>query len=52
MCIRDRYHLVPVPQTFVMENVFMRNMPEKVVLTNDGDWFELPVNSREVLVTN
>jgi len=46
------YHLVPVPQTFVMEKVFMRNMPEKVVLANDGDWFELPVNSREVLVTN
>ena len=43
------YHLVPVPQNIVMEKIFMRNMPDNVVLVDDGDWFELPSESQEIL---
>lgn len=44
------YHLVPAPQNYLMEQVFLRSAPGNFVLTNDRDWFELPVGSREILI--
>lgn len=42
------YHLVPVPATIVQQKFFERNLPENYVVTDDGDWFELPSNSDEI----
>ncbi len=39
------YHLVPPPQNLVMENIFKRGFTDKFVLADDGDWFDLPVDS-------
>lgn len=42
------YHLVPIPVTIVQQKFFERNLPENYVVTDDGDWFELPSNSDEI----
>lgn len=42
------YHLVPVPATIVQRKFFERNLPDNYVVTDDGDWFELPSNSDEI----
>ena len=42
------YHLVPIPVTIVQQKFFERNLPENYVVTDDGDWFELPSNSEEI----
>jgi len=34
-----------------MSKIFERNLPENFVLANDGDWFELPSNSAEIIYT-
>ena len=44
------YHLVPVPPTSLLKNVFLRGAPENVLLTEDLMWFELPIDSDEILV--
>ena len=44
------YHLIPAPQNFIMERIFLRGTPGNFVLTNDGDWFELPAGSRDILI--
>jgi ribonuclease Z len=45
------YHLVPAPENLIMSKIFERNLPENFVLANDGDWFELPSNSAEIIYT-
>lgn len=42
------YHLVPSPRNIVMEKTFERGFTDKFVLASDGDWFELPANSKEI----
>ena len=44
------YHLVPAPQNPLMEAIFMRDLPDGVVLTEDGMTFDLPVGSPRILV--
>jgi ribonuclease Z len=44
------YHLVPVPPTTLLEDVFMRGAPDNFLLTEDLMWFELPINSDEIVV--
>ena len=46
------YHLVPAPANLIMLKVFERNLPENYVLANDGDWFELPSDSTEIIHTS
>jgi len=43
------YHLVPVPANLLVEQIFSRNLPENFVITRDGDWFELPASTNEII---
>ncbi len=43
------YHMVPAPPMLLMERIFLRDAPDNFVLTNDGDWFELPADSTEII---
>jgi len=44
------YHLVPVPANPIIKAVFMRGALENFVLTEDLMWFELPIDSDEIIV--
>ena len=44
------YHLVPVPPTSLLKNVFLRGAPENFLLTEDLTWFELPIGSDDIIV--
>ncbi len=45
------YHLVPAPMNAFMEDVFLRGVPDDVVLTVEGMRFELPVGSDAVTIS-
>lgn len=42
------YHMVPPPRNELMQVIFMRDMPDDVVVTHDGMWFNLPANGTEI----
>jgi ribonuclease Z len=44
------YHLVPVPASTMIAEVFMRETPDNFVLTTDLMWFDLPIGSDEIIV--
>jgi ribonuclease Z len=44
------YHLVPVPLNFVLEDVFTRGVPDNFLLAEDLMWFELPIDSDDIIV--
>ena len=44
------YHLVPVPASPMIAEVFMRKTPDNFVLTTDLMWFDLPIGSDEIIV--
>jgi len=44
------YHLVPVPASPMIAEVFMRETPDNFVLTTDLMWFDLPIGSDEIIV--
>ena len=44
------YHLVPVPPSAIVADMFLRGAPDNIVLTEDLMWFELPVGSRDIVV--
>jgi ribonuclease Z len=44
------YHLVPVPPNALLADVFLRGAPDNFLLAEDLMWFELPINSEEILV--
>lgn len=44
------YHLVPVPPNPLLEDVFLRGAPENFLLTEDLMWFELPIDSDDIVV--
>lgn len=44
------YHMVPAPTNIVMEKIYKNDLPDNVVLTDDGMWFTLPVGSGRVQV--
>lgn len=46
------YHLVPAPGNILMDKVFERNLPDHYVVADDGDWFELPANSKEIKISH
>ncbi|MEH6593810.1 MAG: MBL fold metallo-hydrolase [Halioglobus sp.] len=45
------YHLVPVPPNSIVEDIFLRGAPDNFLLTEDLMWFELPIDSDEIVVT-
>jgi ribonuclease Z len=45
------YHLVPAPRNALMERVFRRDLPDGVVMTDDGMVFDLPAGSDAVRIT-
>lgn len=45
------YHLVPVPPNALVERMFLRGLPDDVILTRDLHTFDLPVDSEEIRVT-
>ena len=44
------YHLVPVPPTALLKDVFLRGAPDNFLLTEDLMWFELPIDSDDIVV--
>ncbi len=46
------YHLVPVPPTSLLKDVFLRGAPANFLLTEDLVWFELPLDSDEIIVNH
>ena len=44
------YHLVPVPPNSLLEDVFLRGAPDNFLLTEDLMWFELPIDSDDIVV--
>ncbi len=44
------YHLVPVPPNSVVEDIFMRGAPDNFLLTEDLMWFDLPIDSDDIIV--
>ena len=44
------YHLVPVPPNSVLEEIFMRGAPDNFLLAEDLMWFELPIDSDDIVV--
>lgn len=45
------YHLVPVPPNGLAEKIFLRDMPTDVILVKDLQTFDLPPNSREIIIS-
>jgi len=45
------YHLVPSVDNIVVTRIFERDMPSNYLLAEDGMWFELPIDSDEIIVT-
>ena len=43
------YHLVPPPANFLFEKIFTRDLPDEVILTEDGMTFDLPAGSEEII---
>ncbi len=44
------YHLVPAPQNALFGKIFLRDLPDGSVLTEDGMMFELPADSEAIRV--
>ena len=44
------YHLVPVPPNAIVADIFLRGAPDKVTLTEDLMWFELPADSKDIVI--
>ena len=45
------YHLVPVPPNALTERMFLRGLPDDVILTRDLHTFDLPADSDEIRIT-
>ena len=44
------YHLVPVPPLALAEKMFLRGIPDNVLLANDLDTFDLPTGSTDIII--
>jgi ribonuclease Z len=44
------YHLVPVPPNALVEKMFLRGLPDDVILTRDLHTFDLPADSDEIRI--
>ncbi|MCP4004307.1 MAG: MBL fold metallo-hydrolase [bacterium] len=45
------YHLVPAPPNALVERMFLRGLPDDVILTRDLHTFDLPADSDEIRIT-
>ena len=45
------YHMVPVPPNALAAKMFLRDMPDDVILADDLHRFELPPESSEILIS-
>ena len=45
------YHLVPAPPNALIERMFLRGLPDDVILTRDLHTFDLPADSSEIRIT-
>ena len=45
------YHLVPAPPNALIERMFLRGLPDDVILTRDLLTFDLPADSDEIRIT-
>jgi ribonuclease Z len=45
------YHLVPAPPNALIERMFLRGLPDDVILTRDLHTFDLPADSDEIRIT-
>lgn len=43
------YHLIPAPQNLLFERVYLEDMPDGAILTEDGMSFELPAGTDAVI---
>ena len=46
------YHLVPIPANILMEEIFLRGLPENYSIAKDGMWYELPIGSNEIIFSD
>lgn len=46
------YHMVPVPPNALAARLFLRDLPDDIILTHDLQQFDLPINSTEIRITN
>ena len=44
------YHMVPAPMNAIAEKMFVRGLPEDVILTKDLHVFDLPANSSDLII--
>ena len=45
------YHLVPNPSNALFMRFFERDLPDNYLIASDGMWFDLPVGSKDIEVT-
>ena len=44
------YHMVPVPVNALAANMFLRGLPDDVILVDDLQAFDLPTGSTDIIV--
>ena len=44
------YHMVPVPPNALAAKMFLRGIPESVIVTRDLHAFDLPANSTDIVI--
>lgn len=44
------YHMVPVPMNAIAEKMFLRGLPDNIILTKDLHRFDLPPNSTDIII--
>ena len=44
------YHMVPVPMNALAANMFLRDLPDSIILANDLHTFDLPPDSTDIII--
>lgn len=44
------YHMVPVPMNALATNMFLRNLPDSIILAKDLHTFDLPPSSTDIII--
>lgn len=44
------YHMVPVPMNALAANMFLRDLPDSIILADDLHTFDLPPNSTDIII--
>jgi len=45
------YHMVPVPPNAIAASMFLRDLPEDIILANDLHTFDLPPDSTDIIIS-